>query len=214
MVLENNHKNQKTSRQYILIEITLWHGCSPVILLPIFRTLFSRNTSGWLLLHVSDTVYWHLDTIWFYCKNDCPDVFSNRNFEISSTKGNTFNKCRRIKWHYYIETSDPADCLMFHSSLNSAKEKETNYTYWNIPLERDSITVVFRWNLRHFSYTFFTEHLRTTTSVYKIPRSCIMVCSGILNPQHFITKFMVLFPHKYRILMWHFPILYFFLVVV
>ena len=32
------------------IEITLRHGCSLVNLLHIFRTLFSRNTSGWLLL--------------------------------------------------------------------------------------------------------------------------------------------------------------------
>ena len=28
----------------------VWHGCSPVNLLHIFRTPFSRNTSGWLLL--------------------------------------------------------------------------------------------------------------------------------------------------------------------
>ena len=34
------------------IEITLWHGCSPVNLLHIFRTTFSRNTSGWLLLDI------------------------------------------------------------------------------------------------------------------------------------------------------------------
>ena len=33
------------------IEITLRHGCSPVNLLHIFRTIFPRNTSGWLLLH-------------------------------------------------------------------------------------------------------------------------------------------------------------------
>ena len=32
------------------IEITLRHGCSPVKLLHIFRTLFSKNTSGRLLL--------------------------------------------------------------------------------------------------------------------------------------------------------------------
>ena len=32
------------------IEITLWHRCSPVNLLHIFRTPFSKNTSGWLLL--------------------------------------------------------------------------------------------------------------------------------------------------------------------
>ena len=32
------------------IEITLWHGCSPVNSLLILRTIFTRNTSGWLLL--------------------------------------------------------------------------------------------------------------------------------------------------------------------
>ena len=35
------------------IEITLWHGCSPVNLLNIFRTRFSKNTSGGLLLLVA-----------------------------------------------------------------------------------------------------------------------------------------------------------------
>ena len=34
------------------IELALWHGCSPVNLLYIFRTSFSKNTSGWLLLHI------------------------------------------------------------------------------------------------------------------------------------------------------------------
>ena len=33
------------------IEINLWYGCSPVNLPHIFRTPFSRNTSGWLLLY-------------------------------------------------------------------------------------------------------------------------------------------------------------------
>ena len=32
------------------IEIALWHWCSPVNLLHIFRPPFSRNTSGGLLL--------------------------------------------------------------------------------------------------------------------------------------------------------------------
>ena len=32
------------------IEITLWHGCSPVNFLHILRTRFLKNTSGWLLL--------------------------------------------------------------------------------------------------------------------------------------------------------------------
>ena len=33
------------------IEFTLWHGCSPVILLHIFRTYFPKNTSRKLLLY-------------------------------------------------------------------------------------------------------------------------------------------------------------------
>ena len=33
-----------------LIEITFWHGYSPVNMLHIFRTPFRRNTSEWLLL--------------------------------------------------------------------------------------------------------------------------------------------------------------------
>ena len=34
-----------------VIEITLRHGCSPVNLLHIFRTPFTKNTSVWLLLY-------------------------------------------------------------------------------------------------------------------------------------------------------------------
>ena len=33
-------------------EIALWHGCSPVNLLHIFRTPFPKSTSGWLLLKI------------------------------------------------------------------------------------------------------------------------------------------------------------------
>ena len=33
------------------IEITLWHGCSPVYLLHVFRAPFPKTTTGWLLLH-------------------------------------------------------------------------------------------------------------------------------------------------------------------
>ena len=32
--------------------IALWHGCSPVNFLHIFRKPFPRNTSGWLLLEI------------------------------------------------------------------------------------------------------------------------------------------------------------------
>ena len=35
------------------IKIILWHECSPVNLLHIFRTPFPNNTSGWLLLLIT-----------------------------------------------------------------------------------------------------------------------------------------------------------------
>ena len=35
------------------IEIILRHGCSPVNLLHIFRTTFTKNTSGWVLMFFS-----------------------------------------------------------------------------------------------------------------------------------------------------------------
>ena len=38
------------------IEITLWHGYSPVNLLHFFRAPFSKNTSGWLLLVIQVTI--------------------------------------------------------------------------------------------------------------------------------------------------------------
>ena len=41
------------------IEIVLRHGCSPVNLLHIFRTNFSKNTSGWLLLQFTILQVWH-----------------------------------------------------------------------------------------------------------------------------------------------------------
>ena len=41
------------------IEIALWHGCSPVDFLYIFRTLFPRNTSGGLYLDFDWTFLLH-----------------------------------------------------------------------------------------------------------------------------------------------------------
>ena len=38
--------------KFNFIEITLRHGCFPVNLLHIFRTVFLKNTSGWLLLNL------------------------------------------------------------------------------------------------------------------------------------------------------------------
>ena len=38
----------------VALQIKLRHGSSPVRLLHIFRTPFSENTSGWLLLEVEN----------------------------------------------------------------------------------------------------------------------------------------------------------------
>ena len=45
-------KRCSENMQSNFIEITVRHGCSPVNLLHIFRTPFSKNTSGWLLLNI------------------------------------------------------------------------------------------------------------------------------------------------------------------
>ena len=44
------------------IEIALLHGCSPVNLLHIFRTPFPKNTSGWLLLLLSMSIFCEIRT--------------------------------------------------------------------------------------------------------------------------------------------------------
>ena len=43
--------SMRTSILRNFIEIALWHGCSPVNLLHVFRTLLPNSTSGGLLLN-------------------------------------------------------------------------------------------------------------------------------------------------------------------
>ena len=47
-------------------DFTLWHGSSPINLLHIFRTLFPRNTSGWLLLKDTDFLE-HMLSFTIFC---------------------------------------------------------------------------------------------------------------------------------------------------
>ena len=44
------YENMKQMYRQFREHPALWHGCSPVNLLHIFRTPFLKNTSGWLLL--------------------------------------------------------------------------------------------------------------------------------------------------------------------
>ena len=63
---ENMQQSYRTTpMQSNFSEITLWHWCSPVSLLHIFRTPFPKNTSGWLLLcYTKMIVQWTLSGIW------------------------------------------------------------------------------------------------------------------------------------------------------
>ena len=57
------------------IEITLWHGCSPVTLLHIFRTSFPKKTSGRLLLIFVLSMNWR-NHLWnFKCSHS--NLFSS-----------------------------------------------------------------------------------------------------------------------------------------
>ena len=54
-------------------KITLWHGCSPINLLYIFRTPFYKNTSGGLLLYlgpcqISVMNFFLLFVVNYFCK--------------------------------------------------------------------------------------------------------------------------------------------------
>ena len=53
------------------IEITLWDECSPVYLLQIFRTPFTKNTSGRLLLYEIVSPSWFHEKTSFWLVNFC-----------------------------------------------------------------------------------------------------------------------------------------------
>ena len=54
---------KKVAKQFI--EIALWHECSPVNLLHIFRTYFPKNTFGKLLLKLRMLLKTISDAVWF-----------------------------------------------------------------------------------------------------------------------------------------------------
>ena len=48
---------EQALQRFNFIEIILWHGCSPINLMPIFRTIFPKKTSGGLLLGFSGAIW-------------------------------------------------------------------------------------------------------------------------------------------------------------
>ena len=107
-------------------EIPLRHGSSPVHLLHIFRTPFSRNTSGWLLLKsVQKSVAW---------LNSQLNVLVNM-----QTKKNTF-----------LKTMTSRRSIKLPNLINSGFGKNFNESrQWNISTDAPSLPHNF---LAQFSY--------------------------------------------------------------
>ena len=104
------------------IEITLRHRCSPVNLLHIFRTLFSKDTSGELLLvpallrpiflsYKSQSLYWHSKLLFLFCiisylfnEKQPPQVFYKKVL-LKILQNSQKNTCPRLSflkkrpWH-------------------------------------------------------------------------------------------------------------------
>ena len=104
------------------IEITLWHRCSPVNLLHIFRTPFSKDTSGELLLvpallrpiflsYKSQSLYWHSKLLFLFCiisylfnEKQPPQVFYKKVL-LKILQNSQKNTCPRLSflkkrpWH-------------------------------------------------------------------------------------------------------------------
>ena len=74
------------------IEIALRHGCSPLNLLNIFRTPFTKNTSGWMLLEEKQTnVTRNMKIVNLYPKT------SKEFYHYLKLQKSTMNKRRSIK---------------------------------------------------------------------------------------------------------------------
>ena len=85
------------------IEITLWHGCSPINLLHILRTPFPRNTSGWPLIKscwkVVDAYHFMLDCVRSNKNEDmCKKAVSEEPFTLKNCldKHNSQEICDKV----------------------------------------------------------------------------------------------------------------------
>ena len=89
------------------IEITLWHGCSPVNLLHILRTPFPKNTSGRLLLVIKTKEYS------YYLKGSFDEIQTNGLYSYKAMmwkfdavgqqnlSGESNHMKTKFKCHYY-----------------------------------------------------------------------------------------------------------------
>ena len=82
------------------IETTLRHGCSPENLLHIFRTPFTKNTSGWLLLLLSsrNAKKTYIDQSILCLKRNYSQTFNSRSYKktfssVYVTGTTSFDEC-------------------------------------------------------------------------------------------------------------------------
>ena len=104
------------------IEITVPYGWSPVNLLHILRTLFPKNTSGWLLLKNLTTIRKKCKNnkfIW-YLYNFSRVVATSELFQINKTRCFfTFNE----SWRKINEVNSKNNFWMFIEIINKNKVK-------------------------------------------------------------------------------------------
>ena len=96
------------------IEIALRHGCSPVNLLHIFRTLFPRNTSGRLLLsdNKSELFPFLPARLLSGAPNNKTDVAADNEMVVSS---GCFKPWSLFKWHVPWNTEEVDECLLLQT---------------------------------------------------------------------------------------------------
>ena len=104
--------------QINFIKNTLRHGCSPVNLLHIFRTLFLKNTSGWLLLVIKSTFVHHFVD---------PDLTLEKFFEKDRTaenRGADFEidgKATPANVYWSLKKISCKACLLFYCYFGDKK---------------------------------------------------------------------------------------------
>ena len=102
------------------IEITLRHGCSPVILLHILRIPFLKNTSGWLLLKLNVKIFIlnpRRDLFQFYHPYPVEDLKSSEKFyygRIATFFSSTFFSLASLYYFQSQKNFQPTH-LLLHS---------------------------------------------------------------------------------------------------
>ena len=105
------------SVQSKFIKIALRHGCSPVNLMHIFRALFPKNTSGWLLLELRATVFlcFFFALAWTLCSCLCSSSSSSPSVFYQPCPG--LPNCKSVPLILKISQYDWGDKFSFFQGI-------------------------------------------------------------------------------------------------